>query len=168
VSIGAWCLMDNHFHFILKEETDGGISKFMQKLSTGYTMYFNIKYQRTGSLFGSRFKSKHIDNDNYLRHLFAYVHLNPLDINFSGWKEEIKTNQYTKEKSKEWRDFLENYKYSSFYEYSKLDSENNKQQRPEFSILTPKAFPCYFSENLSFDDFINDYIEFDSDKVQPS
>lgn len=50
VSIGAWCLMTNHFHLIVKQEVDGGITKFMRKLGTGYSMYFNIKYQRQGAL----------------------------------------------------------------------------------------------------------------------
>ena len=52
VSIGAWCLMTNHFHLLVKQGVEGGITKFMRKLGVGYSMFFNIKYQRTGSLFG--------------------------------------------------------------------------------------------------------------------
>src|SRR3989344_1856011 len=50
VSIGAWCLMTNHFHLLIKQEVDGGITKFMRKLGVGYSMFFNIKYQRKGAL----------------------------------------------------------------------------------------------------------------------
>ena len=56
VSIGAWSLMTNHFHLIVRQEVDGGITKFMKKLGTGYSMFFNIKYQRRGALFGGVFK----------------------------------------------------------------------------------------------------------------
>ena len=51
VEIGAYCLMPNHFHLLLREKKQGGISLFMQKIITAYTMYFNKKYERTGSLF---------------------------------------------------------------------------------------------------------------------
>src|ERR1035437_483609 len=57
VSIVAYCLNPNHFHFILKQSVDGGISKFMQKLQAGYTYFFNVKNSRTGSLFQGTFKS---------------------------------------------------------------------------------------------------------------
>src|SRR3989344_7191153 len=58
VSIGVWCLMTNHFHLLIRQEVDGGITKFMRKLGTGYSMFFNIRYERSGALFGGLFKSK--------------------------------------------------------------------------------------------------------------
>src|SRR3989344_6640247 len=61
VSIGAYALMPNHFHILLTQKEDGGISKFMQKLSTSYAMYYNKKYNRTGSLFQGKFKAQHLD-----------------------------------------------------------------------------------------------------------
>ena len=73
VSIVAYSLLPNHFHILLRQEVDGGITKFMRKLGTGYTMYFNKKYNRSGSLFQGQFKSVHISDDIQLRHLFAYV-----------------------------------------------------------------------------------------------
>jgi putative transposase len=76
VSLVAYCLNKNHFHLLLKEENDGGISKYMQKVSTGYTMYFNQKYKRSGSLFQGKFKSKHVDNDLYMKHLGVYINVN--------------------------------------------------------------------------------------------
>ena len=76
VDILAYCLLPNHFHFILREEKENGISKFMQKLGTGYTMYFNKKNKRSGSLFQGKFKSKHIKSQTILEYLSVYVNLN--------------------------------------------------------------------------------------------
>ncbi len=76
VSVVFYCLNPNHFHFILKQEIDGGISEFMKRLSGGYTTYFNLKNKRSGALFQGRFKSKLIDNDAYLLRIRPYVHLN--------------------------------------------------------------------------------------------
>lgn len=71
----AYCLNPNHFHFILKQVVDGGISEFMKRLA-GYSRYFNEKYNRNGALFQGKFKSIHIHSDEYLLHLGAYVNLN--------------------------------------------------------------------------------------------
>ena len=87
VEIGAYALMPNHFHFVLKEVREGGIALFMQKVFTGYTMYFNQKNERTGALFAGTFKSNHIADDQYLKRLISYVHLNPAELFEPGWKE---------------------------------------------------------------------------------
>ena len=76
VSIVAYCLLPNHFHLILKQESEGGISKFMQKLGTSYTVYFNNKHNRSGSLFQGKFKANLIDGDFGLPVLSVYVNLN--------------------------------------------------------------------------------------------
>ncbi len=80
VAIGAYCLMPNHFHLLIKETVEGGISAFMQRLGTSYAMYFNRKYSRSGGLFTSPFRSKHIPNDGYLRTVLNYIHINPLGL----------------------------------------------------------------------------------------
>jgi putative transposase len=145
VSIGAWCLMTNHFHLLVKQEVDGGITKFMKKLGTGYSMFFNIKYQRKGALFGGPFKSKLIGNDdNYMRQMFAYIHLNALDIQFSGWEDNLNKS------STEIKKFLELYRYSSYQDYVGWD-------RVEKSILNKDAFPDYFGNSQSFKDFVENY-----------
>ena len=59
VNIGAYCLMPNHFHILITEKVEGGITKYMLKLMTAYTMYFNKKYGRTGTLCEGVFKSTH-------------------------------------------------------------------------------------------------------------
>ncbi len=76
VNFVAYCLNPNHFHFILKQIEEDGISKFMQRLGTGYAVYFNEKYNRNGALFQGKFKAIHIDSNEYLLHLSVYVNLN--------------------------------------------------------------------------------------------
>lgn len=147
VSVGAWCLMTNHFHLLVRQEVDGGITKFMRKLGTGYSMFFNIKYQRQGALFGGPFKSKCIKADDaYLTKLFAYIHLNPLDISFSGWEDGIKRS------SKDMRDFLESYRYSSYQDYVGINTD-----RVENQILAKGNFPEYFKNVSSFKDFVESF-----------
>jgi len=78
VKIVAYCLNPNHFHFILKQTYENGISRFMQKIQSGYTNYFNIKNSRSGSLFQGTFKSQIIVNENYFNKLLGYVNKNYL------------------------------------------------------------------------------------------
>jgi len=86
VAIGAFCLMPNHFHLVLKEIADGGITTFMHKLGTAYTMYFNARYGRTGNLFLKPFQSRHVSTDRYFQHLINYVHCNPAALFEPKWK----------------------------------------------------------------------------------
>jgi len=76
VEIVAYCINQNHYHFILRPLCAGGIEKFMQKLGGGYTRYFNEKHDRTGALFQGRFKSTHINSNSLLMQMSAYVNLN--------------------------------------------------------------------------------------------
>ena len=76
VNFVCYCVNPNHYHFLLEQVSDKGIEKFMQRLGTGYTMFFNNKYHRSGSLFQGRYKSTHIDSNEYLIHLSAYINLN--------------------------------------------------------------------------------------------
>lgn len=74
----AYCLMDNHYHLVLKE-CDDNISHIMKRINTTYVVYFNKKYQINGHLFQGRFKSEIVENDTYLLALIRYVHNNPLE-----------------------------------------------------------------------------------------
>lgn len=73
VKILAWTLMPNHFHLLLKEIEDGGISKFMQKLGNSMSTYANLKHKEKGSLFQGPYKSRTIKNDAYLRYVASYI-----------------------------------------------------------------------------------------------
>lgn len=130
VDIGAYCLMPNHFHILIHEKNDNGISKYMLKLLTAYTMYFNKKYKRTGKLYEGVFKSSHVDTDTYLRYIYSYIHLNPAKLINSRWKEHTNRN------SSELLTYILSYPYSSIQEY-----KNNA-----FSILYTKPFPSYFEK----------------------
>ena len=72
----VYCLNPNHFHFLITPIQEKGIEKFMQRLGNGYTKYFNNKHKRSGVLFQGKFKSKHIDSNQYLLHLSAYINGN--------------------------------------------------------------------------------------------
>ena len=82
--------MPNHFHFLLKQLEDNGISWFMQHLINSYVHYLNIRHDRLGPLFQGRFKNVLVDSDNQLLHLSRYIHLNPLVSNLI-----TDLNQYT-------------------------------------------------------------------------
>ncbi len=84
VEIVVYCLNPNHYHFILKQREENGIVKFMQKLGTSYTMYFNKKRDRSGALFQGRFKSIRIDSNEYLLYLSVYVNKNHFIHGYEG------------------------------------------------------------------------------------
>lgn len=80
VSILAYCLMDNHFHLLLRENKEGGISKFMQRVGTSMSAYFNAKHGETGTLFQGAYQARTITSDRQLQYLAAYIHIkNPLE-----------------------------------------------------------------------------------------
>lgn len=78
VKILAYCLMPNHFHFILFQNRDNGIRTYIQKLSNSYVHYINLKTERKGALFESTFKAIRIESEEQLIHLSRYIHLNPV------------------------------------------------------------------------------------------
>ncbi len=93
IDLIAYCLMPNHFHLELYQKNKQDIQNFMQSISTCYSMYFNKKYDRIGSLFQGTYKAVLIDNENYLLHLSRYIHLNPseftndLEATYSSYSE---------------------------------------------------------------------------------
>ena len=86
VAIGAFCLMPNHFHLVLKEVSEGGITAFMRKIGTAYALYFNARHKRAGNLFLKPFRSRHVSTDLYFQHLINYVHCNPAVLYEPEWK----------------------------------------------------------------------------------
>jgi putative transposase len=112
VDILAFCMMDNHFHMIVRQKIENGVTLFMRKLGTGYTNYFNKKHERTGALFQGKFKSICIKSDAHLMYLPIYIHLNPLDFKFHEWRD--KKIKDTKKAIK----FLDSYRWSSYMDYT--------------------------------------------------
>lgn len=78
VTLISYSLMPNHFHLLLRQETDKGISTFMTHVINSYTRYFNTKYNRVGPVYQGVFKAVRIETDEQLLHVSRYIHLNPL------------------------------------------------------------------------------------------
>lgn len=107
VAVGAYCLMPTHFHLLIKENSEGGISKFMQRIGTGFTNYFNVKHHHIGNVFIKPFRSKHIKDDRYFKRVAQYIHLNPAELCEPNWKlGEVRNIRTLK-------NFVEKYEYSS-------------------------------------------------------
>lgn len=133
VDLFAYCLMPNHFHLLIKQKTDRSIEKFMRSLLTRYSMYFNKRYTRVGSLFQGTYKAVLINEENYLLHLSRYIHLNP--------------NEYTK-------DLLN--AYSSYSEY--LGKRYTKWIKPK-TILSffNQSTKDFNSSNTTYKKFVEDH-----------
>ncbi len=150
VEIAAYCLMPNHFHLLVRELQEGGISKFMQKLTTGYTMYFNKKNDRNGSLFQGKFKATHVADDRYLRYLVSYIHLNPVKIIEQKWKETGIRDRAAAER------YLAQYAPSSYRDYL-------GETRAENIILTANALPGYFDSGMEFKELVTEWLTYAPD-----
>ena len=147
VAIGAYCLMPNHFHLLITPTVDEGISIFMGKLCTSYAMYFNKRYKRTGSLFQGTFRSEYAASDEYLKYLYAYIHLNPVKLIDKNWKEEGIQD------SDKAFSFAHNYEFSSLMDYLEVS-------RPANSIINPTVFPKYFPAAVSMKKEILEWLNF--------
>ncbi len=85
VTIGAFCLMPGSFHLVLHETIEGGITAFMRKMGTAYTLYFNSRHKRIGNLFLKPFQSRHAAPDSVLD-LVNYVHTSPAKLYEPEWR----------------------------------------------------------------------------------
>lgn len=101
ITIFCYCFMPNHFHFLLKQNVDFGISRYIGQLLNSYTRYFNTKNERVGQLFLDQFKNVLVENNNQFVHLSRYIHLNPFSSDILRSVNE-----------------LSNYNWSSFAEYT--------------------------------------------------
>jgi len=107
----SYCLMPNHFHLLLKQRIDHGISKFIANFQNSYAKYCNLKNNRTGHLFQGQFKAVLINTEEQLLHVHRYIHLNPYSAGLVAKLEN-----------------LEIYPWSSFHEYLKSDLFNFTNQ----------------------------------------
>jgi len=148
VDIGPYCLMSNHFHLLLHEKKEGGISSFMLKFLTAYSSYYNKKHSRKGKLFDGNFKAIHLNDDRYLEYIYSYIHLNPVKIIFPNWKEEDGVLDVNKAQK-----FIENYKYSSYDDYV-------GRERRESKILNKSAFPDYFEGKNDFKEMLDFWLDY--------
>ena len=100
IEIYAYCLMTNHVHIFLKEKEIGDIKRVMHKLLTTYVVWFNRKYQRSGSLIGNRYKSEPIEEEKYYFALVRYIHQNPVRAKICKTPDEYKWSSYNEYISK--------------------------------------------------------------------
>lgn len=140
VSLLAYCLMPNHFHLVLYQKESYGMANFLQAICTSYSMYFNKRYKRIGTLFQGPYKAAYIDRDSYLLHVTRYIHLNPKEVTGS---RPVSVREYP---------------YSSYPYYLRLK---------QASWLHPEHILDYFRsaqrrdyrDFLSYESFVEDYGE---------
>lgn len=120
ITLLCYCLMKNHFHFLLRQDTEIPLTIFMLRLGTSYAKYFNIKYGEVGSLFQDRFRAKIVETDEYFLSLSRYIHRNPLELLSTPGVE------------------LRDYVWSSYSAY--LSGEINK-------LVNPTIILNYFARN---------------------
>ena len=131
VELAAYCLMQNHFHLLLKQGTDDGIMKYIRHLINSYVHYVNVKYKRIGPLFQGRFKNVLVESDEQLLHLSRYIHLNPF---VSGLVTDLAL-----------------YPWSSYNEHLGVSSGG---------ICNPQLVLDHFSSPEAYKDFVNDHAEY--------
>lgn len=130
VTIIAYCLMPNHFHLLLRQNVDGGISTFLANFQNSYTKYFNAKHKRTGSLYNRQFKAVLVETENQLLHLTRYIHLNPHSSHLVKY-DEITT-----------------YPYSSLHEYL---SGIHKLSNPSIALdINPKRYAAFILDHADY------------------
>lgn len=144
VEILAYSLMPNHFHLAARQVAENGISRFMRKIGTAYSMYFNLQHQHGGTVFQGPFKSRHIDTDPYLFWIFAYVHLNPVSLADVSWKEREVTDVRAAQS------FLNQYTYSSYYDFY-------TGERPERNLLAYTEAKEYIDTKQDVEDLLRSF-----------
>lgn len=140
IELLAFCLMPNHFHLLIRQNDKDSIKKFMQSLLTRYSLYFNKKYQRVGSLFQGKYKAVIVKDESYILHLSRYIHLNP--------------SEYT-------QDLINTYSSYAYY----LGIRKASWVKPNFilSFFDNKVLPLFKKFN-DYKDFVEKYAE-DSKEV---
>lgn len=120
IELLAYCLMPNHFHLLIHQNSETSINHFMRSLATKYVRYFNTKYKRVGHLFQDTYKAVKVEAENQWLHLSKYIHRNPLDLsNFKDFKESPRS--------------LSDYSYSSYQNYLGLIHQTWVDPRPILS-----------------------------------
>lgn len=130
VEIIAFCIMPTHIHFVIKQTTDGGISKYLGRISNSFSKYFNLKHKRNGPLWSSRFKNIVVENDEQLLHLTRYIHLNPVSANL------VKN--------------ISDWPNSSYLEYIKPDQNKSFCSYKNLFSFTPKQYREFCNDRKSY------------------
>jgi len=155
VDILTFCLMSNHYHLLLRQKEENGITEFMRKLGVGYANYFNLKHKRVGSLFQGVFKSVLVSGEPQSLYIPFYIHSNPLDMLSPDWREKG-VNDFQKAVK-----FLDDYKWSGHADYA---------GKSDLSFILQKEFlKNIFGRNAEykrdFHNFIRDFDFFNTDEL---
>jgi len=136
IELVAFCLMPNHYHLIVKNVAENGVSKYMHRVLIGFANYFNAKYDVSGHVFDGSYNLIHISSDEQLQYLFSYVHKNPIEL-------------------PKWRDNYWEYSWSSCKDFGDanrwgglLNDEIITDQFSDFS-----AYKKFLQESSAKDDF---------------
>ena len=141
VIILAYCLMENHYHLLLKEIQKNGISRFMRKLGTGMTNYFNTKYKEVGTFFQGSYKARRVDKDMYLRDLSVYIQVkNPFELYPRGLQKAIE-------------EFDKAYNFAQTYNFCSLADYSGKRKSP---IVNKELLGKLFSKPSEYKKFSYD------------
>jgi len=138
VNIICYCLNPNHYHLILEQLTDDGIEKLLHRLGMGYSKYFNNKYKRNGILWQGKFKDIHIEDNEYLLHLSAYVNLNDKAHQLGHLVSKLVRNS--------WNEYLGPEKYDLCQPSIVLDQFDNKENYQSFALSALESIKSRKSE----------------------
>lgn len=120
VELVSFCLMPNHFHFLVHELQEGGVSKYMQRIQNAYTKYINTKYNKSGHLLQGPYKAVRLENNEQLLYLSCYIHKNPnhwrnyfyssyQDCDNNRWGDLLNTKIITSQFTDKYKDTYKNF-----------------------------------------------------------
>ncbi|MBI2798120.1 transposase [Candidatus Saccharibacteria bacterium] len=137
VELLAFCLMPNHFHLLLYQQTVDAMKLLMKSVGVAYGMYFNDRYKRIGPVFQQRYRASRISSDSYLLHISRYIHLNPNDYQHWQWSS---LSYYTGLCSSDWLlphrilNLFENQDYLEFVDEYKPTRDELDKIKHELAI----------------------------------
>ena len=127
VAVLAFALMENHFHLLLKEIKNGGVTQFMRRIGVGITNRFNTKYKETGRLFQGAYKARRIDKDAYLEYASVYVQVkNPFEL----YAQQLKKDRLKSDFNVSKNDFEKAFKWAAQYPYCSLGDYMGNRKSP--------------------------------------
>jgi|SRR3989344_8577722 len=137
VDLLCYCLMRNHFHLLIRENVEGGITAYMKRVLIGYSKYFNVKRERSGSLFIHPFKAVLIDNDDQLLHVSRYIHLNPYVAHIT--------------------DNLSQYRWSSYCEYTEEERQTTCHHTLLKTFMDTKSYKTFVEDEADYARSLSDF-----------
>lgn len=137
IDLLCYCLMKNHFHLLVRENIEGGITAYMKRVLIGYSKYFNVKRDRSGSLFIHPFKAVLIDSDDQLLHVSRYIHLNPYVAHMA--------------------DTVSEYPWSSYQEYSEKSAQKICHQTVIKDFMDVQEYKTFVENEADYARSISDF-----------